>query len=341
MYAPHMVNMKIHDDTYMKYLDNNSQLQQHHPTGHSQDIHAYHDLSDEVLHYIENSVSKNTVRSRESDIRAFLRWGGHLPSTPEEVAHFFADQAKVKKFSTIQHYGTSLNHWHGANRYPSPCKTELVRAVVAGIGRTHGRKQKRAKPLLIEDIKQLIDAHQGDQLADYRHRSMLLLGFIGAFRRSELCAINYSDLEFVSEGVQVTLPKSKTNQSGEREIKPIPYAKREVQYCPVNHLKEWLRVSGINQGPVYRRITRKGVLGDHPLTGDGFSKMLKILCQKAQLDTAGISPHSLRAGFITTAYLTGKDRLKTKQISGHRSDEIFEKYIRDADLYRNNAADLF
>ena len=303
----------------------------------------YHfkDLSKDVLTYIENSVAENTTRARESDIQVFRGWGGHLPSTPEEIAQFFAAQAKVKKVSTLQRYGSSLNHWHGANRCSSPCKNELVRAVLGGIARTHGRKQKQAKPLLIDDIKALIDSNQGTQLADYRNRSMILLGFTGAFRRSELISIDYTHLEFVSEGIQVTLPKSKTNQNGRLEVKAIPKAKRDPKYCPVNHLRNWLSVSGINYGPIYRRITRKGGLGDHPLTGDGFSKILRKRCIEAGLDPTGISPHSLRAGFITTAYLAGKDRLKTKQISGHRNDDTFERYIRDADLYRNNAADLF
>jgi len=337
-----MVIFSYGTDTKMKLLNNYIQLNgSYRPSGDRQDIHAYHDLSDDVLTYIENSVAENTIRSRVSDIRVFIGWGGHLPSTPEEVAHFFADQAKVKKISTLHRYGTSLNHWHGANRLPSPCKTELVRAVLGGIARTHGRKQKQAKPLLIEDIKMLIDAHQGDRLIDFRNRSMILLGFAGAFRRSELISLDYSNIEFVSEGVQITLTKSKTNQSGQREVKAIPHAKRDMKYCPVNHLKNWLRVSRTGHGPIYRQITRKGVLGNNPLTGDGFCKILRKLCIKAAMDTTGISPHSLRAGFITTAYLAGKDRLKTKQISGHRSDVTFERYIRDADLYRNNAADLF
>jgi integrase len=302
---------------------------------------SYQDLNPEVLTYIKNSVADNTTRARESDIKTFLNWGGHLPSTPEEAANFFADQAKTKAVATLERYQSSLNHWHGAKRLPSPCKSELVRAVLGGISRTHGRKQRRAKPLLIDNVKTIIDHNQGTRLADFRNRSIILLGFSGAFRRSELIALRYSDLEFVEEGVLVKLRKSKTNQQGKYEAKPIPYASRDSKYCPVRRLAEWLQTAEIEHGSVYRRIRRNQQLGDAALSGDGFYKLLRKLCKDAGLDTIDFSPHSLRAGFITSAYLAGKDHIKTKQISGHRHQETYESYIRDADRYRNNAADLF
>jgi len=302
---------------------------------------TYQDLNPEVLTYIKNSVAESTTKARESDIKIFINWGGHLPSTPEEVANFFADQAKTKAVATLERYQSSLNHWHGAKRLPSPCKNELVRAVLGGISRTHGRKRRRAKPLLIDDVKTIIDHHQGTHLADYRNRSIILLGFSGAFRRSELISLRYSDLEFVEEGVLVKLRKSKTNQQGKHEVKPIPYASRDAKYCPVRRLSEWLHTAEIEHGPVYLRIRRNQQLGDTALSGDGFYKLLRKLCRDANLDTIDFSPHSLRAGFITSAYLAGKDHIKTKQISGHRHQETYESYIRDADRYRNNAADLF
>ena len=139
----------------------------------------------------------------------------------------------------------------------------------------------------------------------------------------------------------MTLRKSKTNQQGNQEIKAIPNAKLDEKYCPVRHLSKWLDISGISDGPVFRRIRRNQKLGEELLTGDGFYKLLKKLCNEAGIESKQITPHSLRAGFITSAYLAGKDHIKTKQISGHRHHETYERYIRDADRYRNNAADLF
>ena len=194
---------------------------------------------------------------------------------------------------------------------------------------------------MIDDIKNIVNHNQGSRLIDIRNRSLILLGFSGAFRRSELIALKYSDLEFVPEGVLVTLRKSKTNQQGNQEIKAIPNAQLDKRFCPVRHLSMWLDNSGISGGPVFRRVRRNQKVGQEALSGDGFYKLLKKLCTEAGIESEKISPHSLRAGFITTAYLAGKDHIKTKQISGHRHHETYERYIRDADRYRNNAADLF
>ena len=302
---------------------------------------AYENLCPEIISYLSNSASENTIRAREADLRVFLDWGGHLPSTEEEVATFLAQMASNRKHATLSRYISTLNHWHGAKRLPSPCKCELVRAVMSGIARTNGRGQKRAKPLVVEHIKILLDSINGDHMADHRDRALISVGFAGAFRRSELTAIHTDALEFVIEGVRIKLPRSKTDQVGQGQIKAIPYAKKDPHYCPVGLLKAWIHTSKIQNGPIFRRVMTNGAIGTKALHSDSFYVILKKRLEKAGINEELISPHSLRAGLITSAFIAGKDRFKTKQISGHKDDRTFEKYIRDSDLYRDNAADLF
>lgn len=304
---------------------------------------VFHNVSDEVIDYLNHSVADNTIRARKADLGVFVRWGGHLPSTPEEVANFLADQARAhnKKPSTLGRYISSLNHWHGANRLPSPCKSELVRAVNAGIGRKHGTKPKQAKPLVTDMIKGIIDAIEGNRTADVRNRAMISIGFSGAFRRSELITLTVDDLEFVENGVNITLKKSKSNQVGKKECKAIPYARRGPKYCPVKLLQKWLDRSEITAGPIFPRIYKSGCIGQKPMTGNGFYKLLSVLVNNAGMETTGYSPHSLRSGMITSAHRAGKDRFKTKEVSGHKNDACFDKYIRTDDPYTDNAADLF
>jgi integrase len=156
-----------------------------------------------------------------------------------------------------------------------------------------------------------------------------------------LVALKVENLEFVEQGVRVSLPRSKTDQEAHGQIKAIPYARQETAYCPVRLLLAWMERAKIDEGFVYRRIYRSGAVGKQAILSDGFYKCFKRHVEAAGLNPKEFSPHSLRAGLITSAYLAGKDPIKTKQISGHKNDRIFESYIRDADLYANNAADLF
>ena len=146
---------------------------------------------------------------------------------------------------------------------------------MSGIARTHGRGQKRAKPLVVEHIKALLDSIDSDSMVDHRDRALISIGIAGAFRRSELASIHTDVLEFVEEGVRIKLPRSKTDQMGKGQVKAIPYASVNPNYCPVGLLKAWIRSARIQEGAIFRRVWKSGTVGENALNPDSLYKLLK------------------------------------------------------------------
>jgi integrase len=210
-----------------------------------------------------------------------------------------------------------------------------VKATLRGIRRRRGSAQREAKPLLKDDLFAVLDAI-GDTLKDARDRALLLIGFAGGFRRSELVAIDIGAIEFVRQGAIIAIPRSKTDQLGTGRKVGIPLGR--TRYCPVGALEGWNARAGLSAGPVFRPLSRHGRIIGTRLSGEAVSLIIKDRVAAARIDPAGYSGHSLRAGLATSAAQAGVSVFKIKAQTGHASEAMLSRYIRDGELFANNAA---
>ena len=208
-----------------------------------------------------------------------------------------------------------------------------------GIKRRKGSIQKGKKPLLINNLKiiiNVIDEYNHEDLKKFRDRSIILMGFSGGFRRNEIVSLNYDDLEFVTEGLKINLKRSKTDQFGEGSVKGLPYFDN-IQYCPVLSLKNWIEISNINSGPLFRRFSRGSKLSENRLTDQTVALLIKKYLKLAGIDNKNYSGHSLRSGFATSAAESGAEERSIMAMTGHKSTEMVRRYIKEANLFKNNA----
>jgi integrase len=210
-----------------------------------------------------------------------------------------------------------------------------VRLTFRGIRRAHGRPQRRAAALTSEQITAIL-ASLGDSLRDVRDRALLLIGFAGAFRRSELSAVDCKWIERTASGLIITVPRSKTDQEGHSRQVAIPSGRTAI--CPVKALEHWLEVSGIKEGPVFRPVTRRGKVLPGQLSGDSIAYIVKQRVKAIGLDPTRYSGHSLRAGFVTSAATAGAPAWRIKAQTGHVSDALVGRYIRLSDPFAANTA---
>jgi integrase len=198
------------------------------------------------------------------------------------------------------------------------------------------KSQRQAAPILREDLFMLLPHMRG--LKGVRDRALLLIGFAGAFRRSELVGLDFNDLEFVKEGLVIHLRVSKTDQTGEGRKIAIPFGRTAA--CPVKAIQQWINDSSIVAGPVFRSVSKGHVVGTSRLTDQSVSLIVKAYARAIGLPAEHYSGHSLRAGLVTSAARTGVSFAKIQQQTGHRSVAMLTRYIRDAKLFENNAAGL-
>ncbi len=216
-----------------------------------------------------------------------------------------------------------------------------MRAVMRGIRRSAGTRQKEAPPLLLEDLHRLLDHIDRSDLRGKRDSALFALSFHGAFRRSEVVALYLEDIQWEARGILVGLRRSKTNQEGAEETKAILRAPDGFPYCPVRLLEAWLAASGIRRGAVFRSLSLSGKLGAGRLTGCVVAQRLAHHLEAAGMADRGFSPHSFRAGFITEAHRRGKAAVDIKRVSGHRDQRTFERYIRRTDHFEGHAGDFY
>jgi len=169
-----------------------------------------------------------------------------------------------------------------------------------------------------------------------RDKALLLIGFAGAFRRSELVALTVEDVEHVKQGIVIHLRRSKTDQAGEGRKIAIPYARGAV--CPVHALQEWLQISGITSGLIFRGVTRHGHISEFGLSPQSVALVVKERAAAVGLDATQYAGHSLRAGLVTSAAQAGISSWKIRQQTGHKSETMLLRYIRDASIFIDNAA---
>jgi integrase len=292
-------------------------------------------LPSDVQRLIAASLSEGTKKGYQQDIAHFEAWGGSIPASAETIAAYLADLATSYKTATIVRRVTALSKAHDAMGAANPTKSELVRATMRGIKRTLGTASKEAKPILREDLFQMLDC-MGDGTKDMRDKALLLLGFAGAFRRSELVGLDVADIDHVRQGIVVILRRSKTDQNGAGRKIGIPFGRSK--WCPVKQLADWLEHAKIATGPLFRGINRHGHVAEERLSGEAVCIIVKQRAEAAGFDPTGYSGHSLRAGLATSAAMAGASTWKIRQQTGHASDAMLNRYIRDGDMFTSNAA---
>ena len=302
-------------------------------------------LHDETLRNLKSSKAVNTVRAYKSDFEDFGLFCAKngfksIPTDPKIVSLYLTYlSSKDVKISTIKRRLVSISVIHKMKGHYLDTKHPIIIQNFMGIKRRKGVNQKGKKPLLINDFKHIIDLINQQNEPDIkklRNKALLLIGFAGGFRRNELISINLEDLEFVFEGLKINIKRSKTDQFGEGFTKGIPYFENYL-YCPVKNLKNWLNVSKIKKGPVFVRFSKGSKISNIRLTDQSVALIIKEYLTKAGIDSKNYSGHSLRSGFATSAAEAGAEERSIMAMTGHKSTEMVRRYIKDANLFKNNA----
>ena len=293
------------------------------------------ELAELVATYVQDSLAENSRRAYLSDLAHFENWGGSLPSSDKMLASYFVSHAETFRVATLVRRLTSISKAHEARGYESPARSSLVKATLRGIKRRQGIAQRQAKPLLKEDLIAVLDA-MGGTLRDVRDRALLLIGFAGAFRRSELVALNKDDIGRVRQGIIINLKRSKTDQTSKGRQVAIPRGRS--RWCPVSALDTWLERSGTIDAAVFRSVNRHGAVGNVRLSAEAVSLVIKQRIVAIGLDPTSYSGHSLRAGFVTSAAQASVPTWRIRQQTGHTSDTMLQRYIREEGLFVKNAA---
>ena len=302
-------------------------------------------LQDETLRNLKSSKAINTVRAYKSDFDDFglfcVKNGfKSIPTDPKIVSLYLTYlSSKDVKISTIKRRLVSISVIHKMKGHYLDTKHPIIIQNFMGIKRRKGVNQKGKKPLLINDLKHIIDVINQQNEPDIkklRNKALLLIGFAGGFRRNELISLNLEDLEFVFEGLKINIKRSKTDQFGEGFTKGIPYFENYL-YCPVKNLRKWLNVSKIKKGPVFVRFLKGSKISNIRLTDQSVALIIKEYLTKAGIDSKNYSGHSLRSGFATSAAEGGAEERSIMAMTGHKSTEMVRRYIKEANLFNNNA----
>ena len=302
-------------------------------------------LKEETLLNLQSSKANNTVRAYKSDFKdfgIFCAQNGFksLPSEPKIVSLYLTYlSTKEAKISTLKRRLVSIGVIHRLKGHYLDTKHPSIIENIMGIKRRKGSIQKSKKPILISNLKLLInviDEQQKKEIKKLRDRTIILIGFSGGFRRNEIVSLDYDDLDFVQEGLKINIRRSKTDQYGEGFIKALPYFDNP-KYCPVVSLKNWINTSKISSGSIFRRFSKGSKLSEHRLTDQTVALLIKEYLQLAGIDSKNYSGHSLRSGFATSAAESGAEERSIMAMTGHKSTEMVRRYIKEANLFKNNA----
>jgi len=257
-----------------------------------------------------------------------------IPASPETVAGFLAAEAENgMATSTITRRCAAIRHAHKLAAFEPPTNSEIVKATLRGIRRSIGAAPKRKAPAVAEIMRDMARTVPAG-LKGLRDRALLLLGFGGAFRRSELVALDVADIEFTDDGLRVTIRRSKTDQEGQGATIAVI---RGGSCCPAKAVKAWLDAAGISEGPIFRPVRKGGKVRESRLTAKSVCDLTKSYAGKLGLNAADYGAHSLRAGFLTSAARRGASVFKMRDVSRHKSMEVLQGYVRDADMFRDHA----
>ena len=289
----------------------------------------------ETIKNLKNSKSINTLRAYQSDYNDFSLFCSKngfqaMPTQPKILALYITHLASYSKYSTLKRRLASISIIHKTKGHYIDTKHPIIVENLMGIKRTNGSNQKGKKPLLINDLKLLINAideSKEKNIRKIRDKALVLIGFSGGFRRSELVDIEYEDIEFVEEGAKIFVKRSKTDQSGEGMTKAIPYFDN-INFCPVKALNKWMVEAEIKEGKIFN-ISDKSV-----------ALIIKKYANYAGLDSHRYAGHSLRSGFATSTAESGAEERNIMAMTGHKSTEMVRRYIKEANLFKNNALNI-
>jgi len=296
-------------------------------------INNLNQLEKETLNSFNNSKSKNTLRAYTSDFKNFENFCNiyklqPIPATSKTITLYMTYLSKFNKYSTIKRRISSIKVVHGHKGYHVDINHPLIKENLLGIKKKIGIYQNSKKPLLLNHLFKIINLIDtnivNNNLLKFRDKAILLLGFSGGFRRSELVNIHKKDIEFVNEGMKINIRRSKTDQFGEGQVKGIPFY-REEKYCPVITVKKWIEISKNHDDRLF------------PYSDKLVSLIVKKSMHLIGLNANLYSGHSLRSGFATSTAFAGADERSIMQMTGHKSTEMVRRYIKDANLFKNNA----
>ena len=302
-------------------------------------------LQEETILNLQSSKAVNTVRAYKSDFNDFGLFCAKngfisLPSEPKVVSLYLTYlSTKDVKVSTLKRRLVSIGVIHKLKGYYLDTKHPSIIENIMGIKRRKGSFQKSKKPILISNLKAIInviDEEKNIEIKRLRDRSIILIGFSGGFRRNEIVSLDYDDLDFFEEGLKINIRRSKTDQFGEGFIKALPYFD-SPKYCPVVSLKKWIDVSKITTGPLFRRFNKGSKISENRLTDQTVALLIKEYLGLAGIDSKNYSGHSLRSGFATAAAESGVEERSIMAMTGHKSTEMVRRYIKEANLFQNNA----
>ena len=286
------------------------------------------------------ATSNNTRRAYQADIRHYETWGGQLPATTDSILRYLHAFAETLNPRTLSRRLTALKQWHRYQHFPDPTDAPIVSKTLTGIMRIHGKPKEKAMPLLPEHLIKMT-SHLAMQatLTAYRDNALLQLGFLGAFRRSELVAIRFEDVDWQKEGIEIHLRQSKTDQTHEGQYCVVPYG--NPQLCAVRALKAWCDKANIQQGYVFRRIFKNHHLSEQSLTPESVSLILKKYAEIVGIENfSDFSSHSMRRGLATTASRDGVSLPAIMRQGRWKQVSTVMEYIEAAQRFEENAAGL-
>ena len=285
----------------------------------------------ETLKNLKSSKALNTLRAYKADYRDFASFCiknafRTMPSEPKIISLYLTYLSKSCKFSTLKRRLASISVIHRLSGHYVDVKHPMITENLMGIKRIKGSYQKAKKPILINELRLIVNVIDKDKNEKnrFKNKALILIGFAGGFRRSELVAILYEDLDFVPEGVKIFVKRSKTDQTGEGMTKGIPYFPNP-NYCPVVSLKNWLEKSEIKSGKIFDMSDKSVAL------------TVKKYTAIAGLDSNKYSGHSLRSGFATSTAELGAEERSIMAMTGHKTTQMVRRYIQEANLFKNNA----
>lgn len=288
--------------------------------------------------YIQAATSNNTRRAYQSDLRHFITWGGRLPSNVDILLRYLQEHAPTLNPRTLKRRLVAIKHWHTYQGFLDPTTHPLVKKTLSGILHVHGKPAEKAPAFSIEQLLLITDyLTSGNELAKSRNNALLQVGFFGAFRRSELVAMRWENITFVPQGIEILIPRSKTDQEGVGSICAIPYGNSIL--CPVTALHSWHEKSGVLSGPVFCQILKGNKITTNAISSNSINKIIKTLAISCQLPNAkNYSGHSLRRGFATTASQKGASFSAIMRQGRWRHEGTVHGYIEEASRFDANAA---
>lgn len=306
------------------------------------DLIALEALAEETREHLLNSKAANTRRAYQADWTDFADWCRQhnrtpLPALPETVALYLTHCAHGLKPSTIQRRIATISEAHRAKDYESPTKSTLVRSTWQGIRREKGIAPQGKEPALTDHIHMMVDHLPKGKLLSTRDRALLLVGFAGAMRRSELVGLNFDDVVDTEDGLIVNIRRSKTDQLGSGRKIGLPFGSNPLT-CPVRSFRAWIREANIQDGPLFRAVDRHGNVSAERLSDQTVARVVKRALKASGRDAEKFAGHSLRAGLATQAAMGGASERSIQEQTGHKSLIMLRRYIRDGSLFRENAA---